>query len=139
MKWTVDKIVEWHEIAMPNATIDKQMAKVEDELKELTTAATSYVEEGGSQEEALEELADVYISSAVLAKRFNSSIGVVVHGFVIDSLDRLAIQEASDAINLLRKIYKAIDEKMDKNVHREWEETAPGYYQHKENKNDRIH
>jgi hypothetical protein len=139
MKWTVDKIVEWHQMAMPNATIDQQTNKVEDELHELNTAASLYIEEAGPQGEALEELADVYISSVVLAKRFNSSIGVVVYNFIMDSIDRLAEQGTEGAIRLLSKIYKAIDEKMDKNVHREWEEISPGYYQHKETENDRIH
>lgn len=139
MKWTVDKIVEWHQMAMPNATFDKQTKKVEDELQELMEAASLYVDAIGPQEDAVEEMADVYISSLVLAKRFNSSIGVLVYNFVVDSLERLVAMGTEPALRLHAKMLSAIDEKMDKNVRRDWEETAPGYYQHKESKNDSVH
>lgn len=139
MKWTVDKIVEWHQLAMPNATFDKQTLKVENELQEFMEAASLYVDAVGPQEDAVEELADVYISSLVLAKRFNSAIGVLVYNFVADSLDRLVAMGTEPALRLHAKMLSAIDEKMDKNVRREWEETAPGYYQHKESKNDSVH
>ena len=138
MKWTVDKIVEWHQMAMPNATFDKQTLKVEDELQELMEAASLYVDAIGPQEDAVEEMADVYISSLVLAKRFNSAIGVLVYNFVVDSLERLVSMGTEPALRLHAKMLKAIDEKMDKNVRREWEETAPGYYQHKENKDTSV-
>ena len=128
MKWTDEQIVEWHKKAFPNATLETQLKKVEDELQEMQDAIDKFLKDKTSSDDPIEEVADVYIASVVLAVRFNSMIGALVYNIHIKSISELMIKSADCA----EAVLKAVDAKMDKNVKREWNETTPGYYQHKE-------
>ena len=118
-------IVDWHKTNMPNATLESQLLKLDEELKELRSAAgkvaNSKEPDEALQAAALEETADVLICCIVLNKRYNSAIGAVVSNCIASDDDR---------IDLL--IRTAIAKKMIKNKARTWEEVKPGYYRHKE-------
>lgn len=60
MKWTDEKIVEWHKKTFPKATPDSQIAKVDSELDEL-----------------LLEAADVYVAATSADLRFGSIIAKI--------------------------------------------------------------
>ena len=38
MKWTDDKIIEWHKETFPDATLESQLLKLDEELKEVVDA-----------------------------------------------------------------------------------------------------
>ena len=127
-KWTDEAIVEWHKKAFPNATLETQLKKVEDELQEMQDAIDKFLKDKTSSDDPIEEVADVYIASVVLAVRFNSMVGALVYNIHIKSISELMIKSADSAGAVL----KAVDAKMDKNAKRTWHETTPGYYQHVE-------
>ena len=78
MKWTDEKIVEWHKETFPKATPDSQIAKMESELGEL-----------------LLEAADVYIAATNAEKRFGSVAARVIKGLLYKILGE-ALLEAVD-------------------------------------------
>ena len=63
-------IVAWHKRAFPDATLGSQLLKLEEEIREVTEAKSR-----GDTDHANKEMADVYIVSVVLDKRFDSVIG----------------------------------------------------------------
>ena len=63
-------IVSWHKRAFPNATLESQLLKLEEEVREVTEAQSR-----GDIDNVHKEMADVYIVSVVLDKRFDSVIG----------------------------------------------------------------
>lgn len=126
--WTNEKIVEWHKRTFPNATLETQLRKVEDELQEMKDAGMLFLDGKVEHEFALEEVADVYIAAIALVGRWDSRVGAVICNFVIDMIGGLA---QVDEI-YVKVFQKTINAKMDKNAKRTWHETAPGYYQHVE-------
>lgn len=100
------EIIEWHSQTFPDATMEGQLIKLEEEMNELANSANS--------EEKLKEAADVYIVLCGL-KRWDSYIGK----FIIQ-------QWFSGADNL----YNAVVEKMNKNKARNWAKTTEGTYHH---------
>ena len=130
MQWSSDKIVAWHCMVMPNATIETQMRKVEDELAEFREAMYEYTQEDGSLSDAIEELADVYIASLILERRYESAVGSLVRSSVIESACRLLMDESGIGLRLLNMVIQSVDDKMTNNANRVWEETSKGYYQH---------
>ncbi len=69
MKWTDEKIVEWHIKTFPKATPDSQIAKVDSELDEL-----------------LLEAADVYVAATNAEKRFGITIAKVLKELLLKVL-----------------------------------------------------
>ena len=112
MKWTVDKIVNWHKKTFPDCTYESQLAKLDEELKEVVDA-----QRNGEKEKSYNEAADVYIVSVVLFGRFKSTIGAYFIGF----LEEYQVPELS----------KRVDRKMDINKKRTWQKVN-GVYRHKE-------
>ena len=119
-------IVDWHKANMPNATLESQLLKLEEELKELFNAAKKVADskkrDTALQATAFEETADVLICCIVLQERYNSAIGAVVANCIAP--------DADGGIKYLT--FMAIAKKMIKNKARTWEEVKPGYYRHKE-------
>ena len=119
-------IVDWHKANMPNATLESQLLKLEEELEELSTAAKKVTDSkkcgAALQADLFEETADVLICCIVLNLRYNSAIGATVANCVAS--------DADDEVKYLTLM--AIAKKMIKNKARTWEEVKPGYYRHKE-------
>ena len=112
MKWTDKKIVDWHKKTFPDCTYESQLAKLDEELKEVVEA-----QRNGEKEKSYDEVADVYIVSTVLKERFNSTIGKHFIGL----LNEYPAPELS----------KRVDRKMDINAKRTWHKVN-GVYRHKE-------
>ena len=100
------EIIEWHTQTFPDATMEGQLIKLEEEMNELANSANS--------EEELKEAADVYIVLCGL-KRWDCQIEKFVTRFWF-----------VPAVTL----YKAVVEKMNKNKARVWEKTTEGTYHH---------
>lgn len=106
MIWTDEEIVEWHKKTFPDCTAQEQADKVGEEIHELIMA---FVNEE-KKERIAEEVADVYIASLVLEKRF----GIKTSLF----LSRLGKEDS-------------IKKKMDENAKRTWVKVN-GVYRHKD-------
>ena len=107
-----DKIVEWHKNTFPDATLESQLLKLDEELKEVVDA-----QRNGEKEKSYDELADVYIVSLVLAKRFDSTTGKYFLGLL----------EEHPAPESLKRVEK----KMEINAKRKWIK-KDGVYRHDE-------
>ena len=101
MKWTDKKIVAWHKKTFPDCSYESQLAKLDEELKEFVEA-----QRNRQIEHSYDELADVYIVSLTLAKRFDSTVG---HYF-------LGLLEEHPAPELSKRV----DRKMEVNQKRTW-------------------
>jgi hypothetical protein len=112
MKWTDKKIVNWHKKTFPDCTLESQLAKLDEELKEVVDAQRS-----GEKEKSYDELADVYIVSTVLKERFDSTIGKYFIGLLNE--------------NPAPESLKRVDRKMNVNSKRTWTKVN-GVYRHKE-------
>lgn len=100
------EIIEWHTKTFPDATLEGQLIKLEEELNELVNAK--------NKKEKLKEAADVYIVLCGL-KRWNCQIEKFITRFWF-----------VPAISL----YNAVIEKMNKNKARTWAKTTEGSYHH---------
>lgn len=107
-KWNdlAKEITKWHEECFPDATMEGQLIKLEEEMNEFLNSET--------KEEKLKEAADIYIVLCGL-KRWDSQIGKFVMYYSFSYEDDL---------------YEAIVEKMNKNKARVWAKTAEGTYHH---------
>ena len=103
--WDVQSIGEWHAVTFPDATIDTQLLKLEEEMKEFNANP------------CVEEAVDIYIVACALTHRYQSVIGMSV-------LNSNANRDLA--------FFKALADKMDKNMKRSWAQTTPGYYKHEE-------
>jgi NTP pyrophosphatase (non-canonical NTP hydrolase) len=112
MKWTDEKIVAWHKKTFPDCTFESQLAKLDEELKEVSDA-----QKKGNYEQSFDELADVYIVATVLKERFNSTIATYF----------LEMEDAWQTPSL----FERVDRKMDTNQKRTWCKVN-GVYRHKE-------
>lgn len=110
--WNVKTIAEWHKRTFPEATLESQLLKLDEELKEVVAAKRAR-----EFEHFYNELADVYIVACSLKIRFNSTIGSYFLGLI----------EENPAPNMQERI----DKKMDENLKRKWE-FKNGVYRHVE-------
>lgn len=105
------KVKKWHKKTFPDATLNGQLAKLEEEMNEFVKAKT--------REEETKELADIMIVCAGL-DRWNSKVG----NYVVSShLENMPITIICDLI-------LAINEKMKKNQKRVWKKTSDGRFHH---------
>lgn len=110
--WNVKTIAEWHKITFPEATLESQLLKLDEELKEVVAA-----QRAREFEHSYNELADVYIVACSLKIRFNSTIGSYFVGLIEEKLSP--------------NLQARIDKKMDENLKRKWE-FKNGVYRHVE-------
>lgn len=107
-----EKISEVHAQLFPDATLDSQIKKFEEEYDEVQHAALVLK----SDEEVKKELADLFIVACGI-KRFSDPLFVILQaGLVKDVPDRVEYAEA-------------IVNKMNKNIKRKWNNND-GYYKH---------
>ena len=107
-----EKVSEIHTQLFPDATLDSQIKKFEEEFGEVEHAAKVLK----SEEETKNELADLFIVTCGI-KRFSEPLFTILHaGLVKDVPDRLEYAEA-------------IINKMNKNIKRKWNNND-GYYKH---------
>lgn len=112
MKETIDTIIQWHKETFPDATLDGQIRKFEEETDEFKTATA---------ENKLEELADMVIVSAGI-QRFNTPLGVQTR--------QLCYLWTADYRYDMCELWIAIEIKMEKNRKRVWKKTAEGTFHH---------
>lgn len=101
-----NEIIEWHTKTFPDATIEGQLIKLEEEMNEFSNSET--------KEEKLKEAADIYIVLCGL-KRWDCQIEKFLTRFCF-----------APSISL----YNAVVEKMNKNKARIWAKTTEGTYHH---------
>lgn len=107
-----EKVSEIHAQLFPDATLDSQIKKFEEEYGEVEHAATVLK----SDEETKKELADLFIVACGI-KRFSEPLFTILHAGIINGVpDKLEYAEA-------------IVNKMNKNIKRKWNNNG-GYYKH---------
>ena len=106
----VSEIRDWNEQQFPDATLDGQLMKLEEELKEFHHA------EG---KDRLKEIADIVIVCAGL-RRWQSFVGFHILATVVNGAPQELVNELLDAV----------DEKMAKNRARVWLKDGDGKYHH---------
>lgn len=111
-KWTElsNEITKWHEECFPDATLEGQLIKLEEECNEWMTAV--------EPENSAKELADIFIVCCGL-KRWDSIVGKIL------TLDLL-----NDLTHYNDVFYKQVYNKHQKNKSRIWQKTAEGTYHH---------
>lgn len=107
----VHEIREWNEQTFPDATLEGQLMKLEEEFKEVHEARQFWKKE--------QEFADVFIVASGLT-RWGSVLAYTLLN------DWLTFQEKD-----LKRILKNVRKKMDKNRKRTWEKSGDGRYHHK--------
>lgn len=110
-----NKVSEVHKQLFPNATLETQCAKFEEEYEEYKQAKGI---------EALEETADMFIVACGIYN-FNKAIGNLLCGNIVEKLHT--------DLEIFRAFRDAVCEKMNKNQKRVWAETETGYYKHESN------
>lgn len=105
-----DEISIWNEDTFPDATETEQLLKTAEEFEELHRSL-----------DELGELADCFIASAALSKRYGSSLG--------DFLLKAIVKHAAGYSD---ELYQAVKDKMDINRRRSWGKQPDGTYKHKE-------
>lgn len=105
-----DEISIWNEDTFPDATETDQLLKTAEEFEELHRSL-----------DELGELADCFIASVALSKRYGSSLG--------DFLLRAIVKHAAGYSD---ELYQAVKDKMDINRRRSWGKRPDGTYKHKE-------
>lgn len=113
MSETIKSIIEWHEQTFPDATLEGQLEKFDDEVKEFWGCELL-------SEDAATELADCFIVACGIA-RFNNVEAIKAFSFVVGYL--LNDKELTQMFNI------AIDKKMAINRKRKWG-IGKGNYQH---------
>lgn len=111
MKESITSIIQWHTETFPDATLEDQKAKFEEELNEYNEDCTML------------ELADMFIVACGIA-RFDSITALEYFAKVnskLRSWRRLGVQCAFSHV---------IDEKMEKNRKRTWKKQDNGAYHH---------
>lgn len=110
MKETIKSIIEWHEQTFPDATLEGQLEKYQDELQEL--AASNYKD--------ITELADMFIVACGIC-RFSLSHGMIAFWKVADLTPGILLTKG--------QFEAAVNEKMQINRKRKWGK-GKGNYQH---------
>ena len=118
MKETIKTIMDWHEQTFPDATLEGQLAKYQEEQRE-------WVESG---EKDLSELADMFIVACGIA-RFDLWEGAHAFWDVYEWMDDSKVSP--------KKVFKTVEKKMEINKKRKWQKSN-GFYHHieKGDKND---
>lgn len=114
MKESIDTIIKWHTETFPEATLEGQLAKWDEEAHEFKYSEPL-------SDEALGELADMTIVSAGIA-RFDYGRGLDA---LVDTLLCFDDDEWTTS-----ELWQAVEKKMEKNRRRVWEKQN-GMYQHK--------
>lgn len=112
MKETVKSIIEWQEMAFPDATLEGQIAKYQEELHEWEE----------SQYEDISELADMFIVACGIA-RFDLAQGLI---YMADLYDQFV---GNDSIGI-DEVMSKVEQKMEKNRKRTWKKQDNGAYHH---------
>ena len=114
MSETIQTIIDWHTQAFPDATLDGQIIKMEEEYKEYTNTTP------GTQDE-LDELADMIIVCCGIM-RFDMKLGFanLVH----------AIYNLGVTTHSPESLWCAVEHKMEENRKRVWKKTNEGSYHH---------
>lgn len=107
-----DKVVEVHKKLFPNATLESQCNKYDEEYEEFDKA-----EDG---EDICFEFADLFIVAAGIA-RFSKHLG--------EHIGKLLVQSLDDNLYLRKSLADAIVNKMNKNIDRKWD-IKNGLYKH---------
>lgn len=115
------KVREVHKQLFPNASIETQCAKFEEEYNEAANA------EGMN---FIKELADMFIVACGIGN-FNLPISNFLCGYIVN---KTLANENSDLMMPLLMLH--ICNKMNKNQERIWNETESGYYKHQVCDND---
>lgn len=102
---TIASIIKWHEETFPDATMERQMAKFNEEYDEWKDAKTP--------EESNKELADMFIVACGLAR------------FTYDPMFFSLVHTLGNSLDL----HKSINEKMKLNRTRQWTK-GNGEYKH---------
>lgn len=113
MKETIMSIAKWHEETFPDATLDGQITKYNEEYDEYFEAKTP--------EEKIKELADIFIVACGIS-RFDLQEGLYYIGD--------AWELFSDTPFGWDLLGGAIERKMEKNRKRVWNKVADGTYHH---------
>lgn len=111
MKETIASIIKWHEQTFPDATLEGQIEKFDDELSEY------------GESECLEELADLFIVACGIA-RFDNVSALVAFERVCEILKLWRVNYGNPV-----PLQMAIDNKMAINRERKWGK-GKGNYQH---------
>lgn len=112
MKETIDTIITWHKNTFPDATLDGQKTKFEEELNEYR------------QDKTMLELADMFIVACGVA-RFDSIVALEYFAVVFKALLEWKI------IGAWGVLQEVVNTKMEKNRKRVWKKTGNGTYHHK--------
>lgn len=125
-KYTFKEILDWHEKAFPEATLEGQKNKLEEEFLELFDAT-----EEADEDRVFEEFADCMIV-AIGMGRFSNTASMLALS-AINELATKPFKDEEDGIAMscafLKDIEKAIDKKMAENVTRTWAKKG-GKYKH---------
>lgn len=106
----LEEIKEWNEETFPDATLSGQLAKLEEEFKELSEA---------KEEDKMKEFADVFIVLGGL-RRWESKIGNCIVNTMIENMP----------ISILLELLPSIKTKMDINRKRVWKKSGDGKFHH---------
>ena len=108
----IQKIIEIHEQLFPNATLNSQLDKFQEEFEETKEAI-------GKQEQYKEEIADMFIVGCGI-KRYNRAVGLAIIKSILDDFE---------TTEQLYDLAKQIINKMNKNINRKWD-NKNGLYKH---------
>lgn len=109
-KETFDTIMEWHKETFPDATLEGQLSKFEDELQEFMV------------NQNLEEYADLtVVACGIMRFDFQKGFEALYTAFLYAGVEEWTTAE----------MWEAVEKKMDKNRKRQWKK-LDGKYQHKE-------
>ncbi len=111
MKERIDTIIAWHRNTFPDATLDGQKTKFEEELNEYR------------QDKTMLELADMFIVACGIA-RFDSIVALEYFSVVFKALLEWKI------IGAWGVLQEVVNTKMEKKRKRVWAKTAEGTYHH---------
>lgn len=112
MKETILSIAKWHEETFPDATLEGQVKKWNEELKDFRE--TNYRD--------AHEFADMFIVACGIA-RFDINLGLYYFAEIYDWL-------GSDIPFDVKELIDATNEKMEKNRKRVWVKSGEGHYHH---------
>lgn len=107
-----DKVVEVHKKLFPDATLQSQCDKYDEEYEEF-----EHAEDG---EDICYEFADMFIVAAGIS-RFNKHLG--------EHLSKLMVRSLGDNDKMRMDLANAVVAKMNKNIDRKWD-NVDGFYKH---------
>lgn len=111
MSESIKSIIEWHEQTFPDATLEGQLEKFEDEIKEFFEAELL-------SDEAATELADCFIVGCGIA-RFSFLSAMNAFSFVFGYL--------VGEVEFTKKFLSAVENKMQINRKRKWGKKGNSY------------